>query len=80
MSPWAEVLGQAHEQSLIMIFPKIAQSGQYLELLDQGIRKCLLQDLPAEESLAEIAQQWESLTESIGRQKQLNLLERNESF
>ena len=77
---WAEVLGQAHEQSLIMIFPKIAQSGQYLELLDQGIRKCLLQDLPAEESLAEIAQQWESLTESIGRQKQLNLLERNESF
>ena len=77
---WAEVLGQAHEQSLIMIFPKIAQSSKYLDLLDQGIRKCLMQDLPAKESLAEVSQQWESLTKSIGRQKQLKLLERNESF
>jgi ABC-type glycerol-3-phosphate transport system substrate-binding protein len=77
---WAEVLGQAQEQPLIMIFPKIAQSSDYLNLLDQGIRKCLLEDLPAKAALAEISEQWESLTESIGRQKQLNLLERNESF
>ena len=63
-----------------MIFPKIARSGQYLDLLDQGIRKCLMEGLPAKESLAKISQQWESLTESIGRQKQLDLLERNESF
>lgn len=77
---WADVLRQAHEQPLIMIFPKIAQSSKYLDLLDQGIRKCLLDDLPSKESLAEISQQWESLTESIGRQKQLKLLERNESF
>jgi len=59
---------------------RIAQSSKYLDLLDQGIRKCLLDDLPSKESLAEISQQWESLTESIGRQKQLKLLERNESF
>jgi len=57
-----------------------AQSSKYLDLLDQGIRKCLMQDLPAKESLAEVSQQWESLTKSIGRQKQLKLLERNESF
>jgi multiple sugar transport system substrate-binding protein len=77
---WADVLRQSHEQPLIMIFPKISQSNRYLELLDRGIRKCLLEDRPAQESLSEISRQWESLTESIGRQKQLRLLERNESF
>ncbi len=77
---WSEVLRQAHDQPLIMIFPKIARSSQYLDLLDKGIRKCLLEDLPSQDSLAEISQQWETLTESIGRQKQLRLLERNESF
>jgi len=74
------VLRQAHDEPLIMVFPKIIGSSQYLKLLDQGIRKCLLEDTPARQSLAEISQQWEALTESIGRQKQLRLLERNESF
>ena len=77
---WSEVLRQAHDEPLIMVFPKIIGSSQYLKLLDQGIRKCLLEDTPARQSLAEISQQWEALTESIGRQKQLRLLERNESF
>ena len=77
---WSGVLRESHEQALIMTFPKIARSGEYLELLDQGIRKCLQENLSAQDSLAEISQQWESLTESIGRPKQLKLLERNESF
>ena len=77
---WAEVLRQSHEQPLIMTFPKIARSGEYQAILDQGIRKCLLEKQSAEESLAQIAQQWEALTNSIGRRKQIDLLKRNESF
>ncbi len=77
---WSGVLRESHEQALIMTFPKIARSGEYLELLDRGIRQCLQENLSAQESLSEISQQWESLTESIGRPKQLKLLERNESF
>lgn len=77
---WSRTLRESHEQSLIMTFPKIARSGEYLALLDKGIRKCVMENVPSAEALMGISRQWEVLTESTGRPGQIRLLDRNASF
>ena len=73
-------LKEAHEQALIMTLPNILRQSEYMAILDKEIRKCLKSDLPAKETLEKVAQQWEALTDSIGRKTQSNILRRNSNF
>lgn len=78
---WSQTLRDAHQNALIFKFPSIAGSRQYQHLLDQGIRNCLSRDdLSPQQALTDISANWESLTESIGRKKQIRLLKRNTNF
>ena len=79
-SSWATTIREVHEQSLILTFPRILRSREYMALLDAGVRKCLTEDTEPAEAMAQIAAQWEGLTEEIGRKKQTVLLGRNSNF
>ena len=77
---FSENLKAAHEKSLIMTLPIILNQQEYLNVLDREIRECLKSDRLAEECLADVAKQWEKLTDSIGRKKQSNILRRNSNY
>ena len=73
-------LKEAHDQPLIMTLPNILRQSEYIAILDTEIRKYLKSDLSAKETLEKVAQQWEALTDSIGRKTQSNILRRNSNF
>ena len=59
------------------MFPQILQKRQYLKLLDEAIVKYLnagQQD--AKQTFKDVAQQWEALTDSLGREDQIYELRR----
>ena len=73
-------LKESHDQALIMTLPNILRQSEYMAILDKAIRECLKSDLPEKETLEKVAQQWEALTDSIGRKTQSNILRRNSNF
>ena len=73
-------LKDAHDQALIMTLPNILRQSEYMAILDKEIRICLQSDLSAKETLEKVAQQWETLTDSIGRKTQSDILRRNSNF
>lgn len=79
-SSYANHLKEAHQHALIMTLPNILKREQYLAVLDQAIREYLVSGGSAEAALQTVAQRWESLTESIGRKIQSNILRRNSNF
>lgn len=72
---YSEVVEEIHDRSMLMMFPRIQGAHRYLESLDRGVRKFLQNDVEAKSVLAEVAQEWEKITDEIGREKQIQSVE-----
>jgi ABC-type glycerol-3-phosphate transport system substrate-binding protein len=44
---------------------------RYLQALDQNVRRAIAGEHDADQALAEVAEQWEAITEALGRRKQV---------
>ena len=73
----ADSIEETHQSDMVMTFPMLPGTRQYLKLLDSGIRKFLsTENAGSEKALQDIGAQWESLTESLGRENQIRELKR----
>lgn len=66
---YADVVAANHQRSLTLLFPRIPGNQQYLKALDSAVRACVSGEKSAKAALDEVAQEWNSITESLGRDK-----------
>jgi multiple sugar transport system substrate-binding protein len=77
---YTAVVQSIHEQNIIVVFPRIPGSHRYYDVLDAGVRKAIGGDASAKEAMAEVAAEWEKITEEIGRKKQIDSMRRESGF
>jgi ABC-type glycerol-3-phosphate transport system substrate-binding protein len=73
---YADLIRDTHEETIVLIFPRVAARTKYLATLDAAVVKFLNDDGDAETILGELAEQWESITESEGKAGQVKQLRR----
>ena len=64
-------LAERLQTPLTMPTLQILNAGQYYHVLEQQVQKCLRGDAAAQEALGEVAEQWRSITNKVGTEKQL---------
>jgi len=57
-----------------LIFPRVANYHLYIEALDKAVQNCVSGKQTAQEAMDEAAAEWEKVTESVGRNKQVRNL------
>ena len=67
---FASVLQQAHAPARSMICLRLPGRDQYLAALDQAVQAVLAQQATPQQALAHAANQWNSITEALGRDSQ----------
>jgi ABC-type glycerol-3-phosphate transport system substrate-binding protein len=71
---YADVLQENHDRDVLFMFPRIPGRRQYLTILDENIRDCLRGDLKVDAALSKSAQEWNALTDKLGREKMIREL------
>ena len=71
---YGDVLYANHNRDVVFMFPRIPCRQQYLRILDDNVRACLMGQLDVDSALAKIASEWEQLTDSYGRQRMIREL------
>lgn len=77
---YAATVREIHKSNLVVLFPRIPGSHRYYTVLDAGVRSALTGKKSPQEALDSVAQQWEEITESIGRKKQIESMRRESGF
>lgn len=81
LDEYADVVAECHERPLVLLFPRILKQDRYLKFLDNAIREYLAtDDADAKVILQKVAEQWEELTEEIGRDVQVKALRRESGY
>ncbi len=69
---FADSAQETHDSPIFLMFPQLPGKRQYLKLLDAAIVEFLKTDgAEAKEVLEKIAEDWEALTENLGRKSQI---------
>jgi ABC-type glycerol-3-phosphate transport system substrate-binding protein len=77
---YAAVVREVHQRNLVVLFPRIPGSHRYYASLDAGVRSALSGKLSSQQALDSVAKQWEEITDSIGRKKQIEAMRRESGF
>lgn len=77
---YSMVLENFHSASMIMVFPRIPASTQYLNSLDEGVRRYFTSDVSAQETLNQVAEEWNAITARISVPKQRQSLKKDAGF
>lgn len=67
---YGDVVRAAQASRDVVFSPRIPGRATYLTALAEAVRRRLVEDVDAAESLAEAARQWERITDSLGRDQQ----------
>ena len=67
---YADVIEQNHERGVVLMFPRIPQASRYLEVLDLAVRRVVAGEAEAQAELDKVAEQWDEITDEIGRESQ----------
>jgi ABC-type glycerol-3-phosphate transport system substrate-binding protein len=77
---YATVVREIHQRNLVVLFPRIPGSNRYYSALDQGVRAVITGDQNPQQALKKVAEEWEEITGSIGREKQIQAMRRESGF
>ncbi len=72
----AHLIRETNGQSVTLMFPRLPGYYDYIRSLDRHVRKCLEDEFSAQEALSLVAQEWDSITDQIGREAQTANLRR----
>ncbi len=76
LDEYADVVRAVHERKLVVVFPRIPGSERYYAAFDQGVRAALSGEKTPELAMGDVAKEWNQITESIGRRKQIIAMQR----
>lgn len=68
---YADVLDAINQRDIIFMFPRVPGQQEYLNLLDDNVRKFLVGESTAKECLENTAKEWEAVTDRLGREKMI---------
>lgn len=72
----ADLTRSAHSSPVALEFPRLPGYHDYIQSLDRQIRKCLAGSSSAPDALQAVAEEWEAITDRIGRTEQTANLRR----
>ncbi|MEQ1906030.1 MAG: extracellular solute-binding protein [Pirellulaceae bacterium] len=77
---YADLTRQVHEGEMCLTFPRVSRQSEYLDALANAVRAAIEGRLPPTDALAEAANEWQKITESVGFEKQKDILRRTEGL
>ena len=80
LDEYADVVRDLHERKLMVVFPRIPSSDRYYAAFDKGVRAALTGEKTPEAALKEVAKQWNQITDSVGRRKQIIAMQRESGY
>eukprot|EP01047_Picozoa_sp_COSAG01_P002875 COSAG01_NODE_80_length_27941_cov_1123.754687_11_plen_511_part_00 len=67
---YADVIEENHARGVVLMFPRIPQASRYLEVLDLAVRRVVAGEEEAQAALDRVAEEWDEITDEIGRDSQ----------
>ena len=80
LDEYAEIIRDLHNRKLVVVFPRIPGSDRYYAAFDKGVRAALTEEKTPETAMSEVAQEWNRITESVGRQQQIIAMQRESGY
>ena len=80
LDEYADVVRDLHERKLVVVFPRIPGSDRYYAALDLGLRAALTGKKPPAAAMSEVAEQWNQITDSLGRRKQIIAMQHESGY
>ena len=80
LDQYAEVIRGVHERNLMVVFPRIPGSDRYYAAFDQGVRAALTGEKTPEVAMSDVAKEWNQITDSAGRRKQIIAMQHESGY
>ena len=80
LDQYADVIRGVHERNLMVVFPRIPGSDRYYAAFDQGVRATLTGEKTPEVAMSDVAKEWNQITDSIGRRKQIIAMQHESGY
>lgn len=77
---YGDVIRNIHQRPLILTFPRVPGTHRYYQVLDEMIRECVAKQSDSLATLHAISDQWEAITQELGRQKQVKAMSHDLGF
>ncbi len=65
---------------MCLTFPRVSQQAEYLDALANAVRAAIEGRLSPSDALSEAARNWQTITSSVGLEKQKEILRRTEGL
>ena len=80
LDDYADVVRGLHERKLVVLFPRIPGSDRYYAAFDKGVRATLAGEKEPAAAMKEVAEEWNRITDSMGRRKQIIAMQRESGY
>jgi multiple sugar transport system substrate-binding protein len=77
---YADLTRQVHEGEMCLTFPRVSRQQEYLDALANSVRAAIEGRLPPSDALLDAAKEWQKITDSVGLEKQKEILRRTEGL
>jgi multiple sugar transport system substrate-binding protein len=77
---YADLLLRINEEPVFLTFPRIEASERYWSTLEDAVQKFLAGEIDAADALQNAAADWERITDECGRDRQIELLRKDQTF
>ena len=80
LEEYAAEVRRLHERKLVVVFPRIPGSDRYYSAFDRGVRAAISGAEETQVAMSKVAKEWNQITESLGRRKQVIAMQRESGY
>jgi len=80
LEEYAAEVRRLHDRKLVVVFPRIPGSDRYYSAFDRGVRAVISGTEEPQAAMSKVAQEWNEITESLGRRKQVIAMQRESGY
>ena len=80
LEEYAAEVRKLHERKLVVVFPRIPGTDRYYSAFDRGVRAAISGAEEPREAMSKVAKEWNKITDSLGRRKQVIAMQRESGY
>lgn len=80
LEEYAAEVRRLHDRKLVVVFPRIPGSDRYYSAFDRGVRAAISGEVEAQAAMSKVAQEWNQITESLGRRQQVIAMQHESGY
>ena len=80
LEEYATEVRRLHDRKLVVVFPRIPGSDRYYSAFDRGVRAAISGEEDPAAAMGKVAKEWNQITESLGRRKQIIAMQRESGY